>query len=241
MPLVQNKTPQSRVARWRGTRTAFTDVLHDLESCMTSLGHSPAALKVEVDDYEGKIESAAQLKDELTEAMWRKCSSITVWMHPDSDGPRLFVLAGKRYVSPIIVTYHDGTLQQRETLRATVERRLPEPASNPARHWPWIGLLVALVLDGTMLLIATRIHPIAHAHLALGLRIGLLAITQILLVGSVVFLTRIVLMFWLPAMEHLPDNGHSRWDAARRWVIFGASAWLAVVLFVLTLPEVNPY
>jgi hypothetical protein len=208
---------------------------------MSSIGHPPEALHVEIAEYEGPVKDAAGLKDELTEAMWRSGDSMSVSMRSAPGGPNLLVLMGNNYVAPLIVAYHGGTIQERETLRTMVERRLPRPGVSPVRRWRLFGPLMGLAWVGTWLLVGTRISPIVHVHISHGLQVALFVITQAVGVAWFALLTRTALVYWFPVLERLPDSGRTRWDAARSWVIFGASTWLAIVLALLTLPESNPY
>jgi hypothetical protein len=111
------------------------------------------------------------------------------------------------------------------------------------RRWRWLGPLIGVAWAGTLLLVSTRIRPVAHVHLHLAesVSIGLFVLQQVWAIGWAVWVTRLVLRSWFPALERLPDTGQTRWDRTRAWVIFGLGAWLTMVLAVLALPEVNPY
>ena len=91
---------------------------------MSSMGHAPEQLHVEVGDYEGTVASAEALQYDITEGMWRSGDSISVSMLTKGNGPKLLVLVGTNYVAPLIVAYHGGSLRERETLRAAVERQV---------------------------------------------------------------------------------------------------------------------
>jgi hypothetical protein len=209
---------------------------------MSGLGHTPEPLRVEVGDYGGSVASAEALRDDITEEMWRSGDSIsvTVWSH---NGPGLQILVGTNYVAPLIVAYHGGSWQERETLRAAVERQLPEVGSDPVRRWRWMGPSVGIAWAGTLVLVSTRVRPVAHVHLHVAetVSVGLWVLLQVSTIGWAVGVTRLALQRLFPALERLPDSGQTRWDRARPWVIFGLGAWLAVFLTVLALPEVNPY
>jgi hypothetical protein len=208
---------------------------------MTGLGHAIEPIDVEVGEYEGPVNSAAGLADELTESMWLSGDRVSVSMPSAGHGPNLLVLVGPGYIAPLVVAYHGGTIQERETLRAMVERRLPEPGRNPVRSWRWLGPLVGLLWAGTLVLLGTRISPIAHAHIVLWLRIVIFVAVQICDILWATLVVRLALGYWFPALERLPDSGQTRWDAARTWVVFGLGTWLAIALALLALPERNPY
>ena len=108
------------------------------------MGHAPEQVHVEVGDYEGIVASAEALQDDITEGMWRSGDSISVSMRTKDNGPNLLVLVGTNYVAPLIVTYHGGSLQERETLRAAVERQLPE--SSPGRWCRSFVLMSSVML-----------------------------------------------------------------------------------------------
>jgi hypothetical protein len=202
---------------------------------MRTLGAPSTTLHVETGGYEGDLGSAADLRDELTEAMWLASNSVQIGIR--SDGPNMILLLGNRYVAPLVVAYHGGTAQERETLRVLVERALPAERSAPVRRWWGIGLLVGMLFDGGLALISSRIGRLAHWHVAHGLIVALFVIGQVCGIVAPMLLTRIVLgTWWFPALERLPDTGRTRWAGVRTWVIFGLSAWLAILLAMLALP-----
>jgi hypothetical protein len=238
MPLLQQSTPSSRRSRWQGTRSAFVDLVHTLEGCLHTASEESVTLHVEAGGYEGPLGSSAALRDELTEAMWLASDDVRIGIRSEGhDGPNMVLLLGTRYVAPLVVAYHGGTPQSREVLRVLVERALPAERAAPVRRWWLTGLLVGLVFSGSLLLIGSRIPKLGDWHISHGLRVAFFVYAQVFQVVGPMLLTRFALgAWWFPALERLPDSGRTRWDSARRWVIFGSSAWLAIVLAMLALP-----
>jgi hypothetical protein len=242
-PLLEQSTPASSRCRWRGTRSAFVDLIRSVEGSVGAAGQTVRTLEVKAGKHSGDIASADDLREAITEAMWLASDTIRVTLYSEgSDAANLTVTLEqpfRRYSAPALqVLYHSGTTQSRALLRMLIEDALPAEPADPRRHWRWLGPLVGLLWIGTLVLISSRIPTIpgVHAHLSTAARIGLFVAVQVYSIWYGCYLTRLLLFRWFPSLERLADTGATRWSRARMWVGIALGAWVTVIVGLLAVP-----
>jgi len=238
MPLEQS-TPSSTRRRWKGTRTSFVELVGAMERCMAMVGITHTALVVEIGTHEGPLASTQELRNELTEALWLSSRSIRVRIHPSNyEGPGIGVSL-EPGEPVLIVVYHSGTPQARETLRTLVERALPLDPPDPRRHWRWLGPIFGIAFSLTWLLILSRIPRLFHhplVHLSQSVTDAVDVSLFIALAVSAPSWVWLAFHRWFPPLECLPDTSESLWDRRRTWVQWAVGLWIPLVGILLALP-----
>jgi hypothetical protein len=241
--LLEQSTPASSRYRWRGTRSAFVDLIRSVEGSVGAAGQTVRTLEVKAGKHSGDIASADDLREAITETMWLASDTISVTLYSEgSNAANLTVTLEqpfRRYQTPALrVLYHSGTNQSRGLLRMLVEDVLPAEPADPRRHWRWLGPLVGLLWVGTFALISSRTPPIPgiHVHLSTAARIGLLGSVLVYTIWYGCYLTRMLLSRWFPALERLPDTAETRWSRARTWVGIAFGVWVTVIVGLLAVP-----
>jgi hypothetical protein len=206
---------------------------------MRTAGIISTTLNVTIGDHEGKLDSVQELRDELTEGRWLSAHLISVSLQP-SDWEHTSLTIRLASQQPVLfVFYHSGTVQTRETLRAVVERTLPN-LPDPRRHRRWVGAIFGIAYSATWLLIASRIptgHWSIHTGWSRAVRDGLLAATFVVnaTIGGTLF-PGMAFDYWFPPLERLPDTAKTHWDRRRSWIQWGLGIWVTVVIGLLALP-----
>lgn len=238
---LEQSTPASTRRRWQGTRTSFVELVSALERCMQTVGLTGITLDVAIGDHEGKLSSVGELRDELTEALWLSSRRIRVRLSPAQYDDTWMAISLEPDDPVLIALYHGGTLQSRETLRAVVERALPD-RPDPKRHWRWVGPIFGIAYSATLVLISSRLpgHQSIHTGWSQPVIDGVRASGFILnaVIGGVLW-PWWAFRLWFPALERLPDKGESLWDRRRGWVQVGVGLWLPLVGILLALHATN--
>jgi hypothetical protein len=134
MPLEQS-TPVSTRSCWQGTRQAFFDLVEALARCMAdAAGATMTRLRVDTEEYEGELLSISELRTEITESRWLQAGRITVQLNASDWNDATVSVVLKSFEPVLVVVYHSGTPQTRETLRSVVERALPPNRPDSRRH-----------------------------------------------------------------------------------------------------------
>lgn len=237
MPLEQSTPPTSR-RRWQGTRTSFVDLVLALERCMhNAVGATDITLRVQIGDHEGTL-APQDLRNELTEALWLGSRAISVLLSP-SDYNQVHLSVALSLPEPVLfLTFHGGTTQSRETLRAMVERALSKERHDPRRHWRWVGPIVGCAYAATVWLIGTRVPDAGvEWHVSPTVRDILTVLSPTLNVAIGTWWSWFAFRLWFPPLERLPDTAKTHWDRRRAWVQVGLGLWFSLVLGLLALPS----
>lgn len=240
MPLLQQSTPSSARPRWQGTRATFVDLVRSVEGCVHGSGETIRTIEVKIGNHSGDVASADALQGAFTEAIWLSATRIEVSIYSASaDGANLTVTLARPFPhsSALTVSYHSGTVSSRGLLRMLVENVLPESA-DPFRSARWIGPLVGLAWMGTIILVSSRLPRWGnwHTHPSTGVKVAAWVGIAAVSIAYGVWVTRLAIRYWFPALERLPDNGETRWGRARTWVAVGIGIWVTILIGVLALP-----
>lgn len=239
--VLEQSTPASARLRWQGTRSAFADLIRSVEGSTRAAGQTLRTLEVEAGSHSGDIASADDLHDAVTEAIWLASETISVTFYSEgADAANLTVRLSQPFqaVPALMVIYHGGTPRSRALVRMLVENVIPAEPVDPLRHWRWLGPLWGLLFFGTIVLIASRIPRIEglRANISTNLKAAIWIVLScwVLFVGC--YWARMMLRYWFPLLERLPDVGETRWSRAKTWVGIVIGIWVGVVGVVLTFP-----